>query len=128
MQPGRYRTQPITFGSLAGLDPARIAPAVGQMLSRHHQLVRRWDSPDQGEVLRHATYLHAELIRIHPFWDGNGRLARLVQAWLCWRYDFHAPQYLAEQRLAYYGALSRYCLYLDLEPLMALTWASLPPS
>jgi len=43
--------------------------------------VRRWDSPDQDAVLRHATFLHAELIRIHTFWDGNGRLARLVQAW-----------------------------------------------
>jgi len=46
---------------------AWIAPAVGQLLSRHHQLVRRWESPDQEAVLRHSTFLHPELIRIHPF-------------------------------------------------------------
>src|SRR6266498_5052771 len=30
-----------------------------------------------SEVIKVALYLHAELIRIHPFRDGNGRVSRL---------------------------------------------------
>jgi len=121
MSGGVYRSGDVVFGSLFGLPPHEIAPAIGALLSRHHQWVRRVGSdPDDAAVTLHGTYLHAELIRVHPFADGNGRLARLVQAWLSLSFGHFPPDYPPEQRPAYYSALSRYCLYRDLEPLMAL--------
>ena len=30
----------------------------------------------------HASLLHLRLAHIHPFWDGNGRMARLLEKWL----------------------------------------------
>ncbi|GAA3998996.1 hypothetical protein GCM10022631_07260 [Deinococcus rubellus] len=46
MQPGRYRTQPITFGSLAGFDAARIAAARLILRCASPAAFRRFSEPD----------------------------------------------------------------------------------
>jgi len=125
MQPGQYREAEITYGFETGTAPALIAAAVEDVIVRHHHVLAEWQElPSASEVLFHATWIHAELIRIHPFWDGNGRLARLVQAWLCWSYGLLAPVYT--NRTAYLGGLNRYHSTRDLSLLMTVTWASLP--
>ncbi|MBB5234242.1 hypothetical protein [Deinococcus budaensis] len=57
-----------------------------------------------------------------PYWDGNGRLARLVQAWLCWRFDQPVPIYT--NRARYLAALSRYHHTRDLTLLLQLSQES----
>lgn len=44
-------------------------------------------------VLLLAAYAHGEFVRIHPFANGNGRSARLLVAWVCFRYGL--PMFLA---------------------------------
>lgn len=34
-----------------------------------------------GEVLYYASYIHLTFVKIHPFQDGNGRSARLLEKW-----------------------------------------------
>lgn len=33
------------------------------------------------EAFYHASLVHLECAHIHPFWDGNGRMARLLEKW-----------------------------------------------
>ena len=33
------------------------------------------------EIFYHASLIHLKLAQIHPFWDGNGRAARLLEKW-----------------------------------------------
>jgi fido (protein-threonine AMPylation protein) len=40
------------------------------------------------QVLRVAAFTHCELIRIHPFVNGNGRVARTCINYFAWRYGF----------------------------------------
>ena len=127
MQPGQLRRSEITFGSQFGTAPERIVGELEALIARHHQVLAHWTdtSPDEDTVLYHATWLHAELLRIHPFWDGNGRLSRLIQSWLCWKHDQTAPNYA--DRPAYIGGLNRYHHTRNLSLLMEVTRQSLPP-
>jgi len=34
-----------------------------------------------GQAFYHASLIHLKLAHIHPFWDGNGRSARLLEKW-----------------------------------------------
>ncbi len=107
------RRDPFTLNLLAGwhrrmLDQAPLAePGVaggfrgsGPPGSRgfEHNLIRQIDildplipaktPPDhrEAQVLELCAWGHGELVRIHPFADGNGRMARAVLLWLATRY------------------------------------------
>lgn len=60
-----------------------VAGLIGQLDTLQGQM----DSTDfAAEVLKVAAYLHCELIRIHPFANGNGRTARACINYFAWRY------------------------------------------
>lgn len=54
-----------------------------------------------------ATYFHYKFIRIHPFDDGNGRLARILMNLLLMRHGFLPAVVKVEQKEAYYKALRK---------------------
>lgn len=120
LRPGQLRHTDITFGSFFGTAPTLI-PTHLQTLIQVHQV--QWTDLTLGgtddEVLEHATWVHAELLRIHPFWDGNGRLARHLQQWLCWQGGLPAPHY--QHRPSYLAGLNRYHHTRDLTLLMDVT-------
>jgi Fic family protein len=68
---------------------------------------------DKGPVLVRAAMAHLNLAMIHPFSDGNGRLARCLQTLVLARERIVAPvfasieQYLGENTPAYYDVLAR---------------------
>jgi hypothetical protein len=55
----------------------------------------------------HACWLHATLGAIHPFMDGNGRTARLLQEWILLRHGYLPVGIPASRRAEYYEALQR---------------------
>jgi cell filamentation protein len=75
---GNYRTVNIGKGGFqfahAPLIPRLMAVFSKEVLRRHTPCGAAADMP----VARSLAEVHAELILIHPFRDGNGRLARLV--------------------------------------------------
>jgi cell filamentation protein len=75
---GRYRTVNIGKGGFqfahAPLIPRLMAVFGREVLRRHTPCGRVADVA----VARSLAEVHAELILIHPFRDGNGRLARLL--------------------------------------------------
>ena len=54
-----------------------------------------------------AIYFHHELIRIHPFVDGNGRVTRIAKNWML-MYDLYPPIFIndAPQKKEYITTLS----------------------
>lgn len=69
-----------------------------------------------------AIYFHHELIRIHPFSDGNGRVTRVAKNWML-MYDLYPPIYIndAFEKKEYVIALSNSFKQLDKKP---FTWNS----
>lgn len=53
--------------------------------------------PDKSEskenILDEIAKIHAELLFIHPFREGNGRTARLLADLMCRKYEFEPPRW-----------------------------------
>ena len=116
------------FGSYFGTSPEEVQ---GELLSLQNEVnaeldqlltVFEQDSEHHllAEVVHLGCVLHVRLVRIHPFFDGNGRLARLVQLWLHTVFGYAAP--IFPDRLPYTSALGKALRPApDLQPLIALT-------
>lgn len=48
-------------------------------------------------ILQFACWIHAEIVRIHPFCDGNGRTARLALRYIARRYGLRAPPVISPE-------------------------------
>jgi hypothetical protein len=81
VRPGRVRSEMSLFGRRMGEKVAALDP-----------LIPAKAPPDQREdqVIALCAWAHGEFIRIHPFADGNGRMARAVILWLETRYGLPA--------------------------------------
>lgn len=55
-----------------------------------------------------AIYLHHELIRVHPFIDGNGRTIRIAKNWIL-MYNLYPPIFIKDdiEKKAYIDSLSK---------------------
>lgn len=83
------------------------------------RLMERWlkllneesrTSKDLNEILKSYARLHISFSCIHPFWDGNGRIARLVANLPCLKAG-HPPIIIEkERRYDYITALADYSL------------------
>jgi Fic family protein len=64
-----------------------------------------------------AIYFHHELIRIHPFADGNGRVTRIAKNWML-MYDLYPPIFIndAAQKKEYISTLASSFKELDTTP------------
>jgi Fic family protein len=80
------------------------------------------DKDDDGYDLRAlelATVIHAEIIRVHPFEDGNGRTSRLCASHLLVALGLH-PVPVEAVKQEYTGALNHYFVSKDSGPLVDL--------
>lgn len=75
----------------------------------------------QTKVMIKAAQLHLAILCIHPFSDGNGRTARLLERWFVamhfgpWAFGIHNERYYREHRVEYLTNLH----------VMGTTWKSL---
>ncbi len=91
------------------LTSAKDTPKTMEMLCRNYR-----DAIDDERVppLLVVAALVFDLLCIHPFRDGNGRISRLVTTLLLQSQGFHAARYISLERLveeskdAYYGVLA----------------------
>ena len=111
-RPGSYKLGDYVVGAKAvGADASDVPELMRDLLgdvSAHLS--------DDTRALTVAAYLHAVLVDIHPFADGNGRVARLLMNMVLLSMG-HPPVVIREQdRMAYYGALDAFHDEGDLEP------------
>jgi Fic family protein len=109
--PGRWRLGPI-FGRrdedgeivYTGPDAARVPGLVAELIEQLR------DTSDAGVV--RAAMAHLNLVMIHPFRDGNGRIARVIQSLVLTRQGILGPafcgieEYLGRNSSAYCGVLA----------------------
>lgn len=67
-------------------------------------------APDKESALSFYAELHVAFVRIHPFWDGNGRMARLLANIPVLKAGFPPIIIPKERRSEYIQALSKYHL------------------
>ena len=54
------------------------APAAGLLPAEMRSFVRWLNAPDQGDLVLKGAIAHLWLVTLHPFDDGNGRIARAI--------------------------------------------------
>jgi len=123
---GKYRDQMVYVYSRAGmeyaaLEPEHVPEAMRKLFAEIRKLRRA--SLRVNEAFYHAALIHLVFVHIHPFMDGNGRAARLLEKWLLasklGRQAWHvaSERYYKENVAAYYRniklGLSFYTLDYD---------------
>ena len=110
--PGQYRTSAIYVHDdvsdtnvYEGPDPKWVAPLV-------QELVAELSAPSDVDPLIQAAMAHLNLVMIHPFRDGNGRMARALQTLVLSRGGISEPafssieEWLGHNTDDYYRALT----------------------
>ena len=66
-----------------------------------------YDEWDKYHSIVRAALLHGELVKIHPFIDGNGRTSRLIMNMELMRSGYVPVIIKKDNRLKYYEALDK---------------------
>lgn len=80
------------------------------METLHERFERAWNAEEVDRLLLIAAYV-LDFLCIHPFLDGNGRMARLLTLLLLYKADYGVGQYISLEKLvedsreSYYDAL-----------------------
>jgi len=122
---GQLRTQEVWLGNYQGRRATHAQPpAPGEVETRLSALCEEWRTAMPGLRIKQAKVLavakfHAALLLIHPFLDGNGRVARAVLMQQCLDLLGKADMSLLNKGADYYVALQA-ADQDDFRPLVAL--------
>lgn len=98
---GRYRTGSVIIGGADHTPPDAVD------VPRQMEELMRWLKKNEKALhpVELAALLHHKVVYIHPFFDGNGRTARLVMNVLLMRRGFPLAIILKNDRKKYYRVL-----------------------
>ena len=96
--PNHYRDKLVQIGQYICPEPKEVPSLVSQLFYNMNGI---------EEPLIRAIYFHHELIRIHPFSDGNGRTIRIAKNWML-MYNLYPPIFIRndEEKKVYIKTLS----------------------
>ena len=99
IHPNRYRQTLVQIGSHICPDPIEVPGLVSELFHKMNFI--------SNPIIK-AIYLHHELIRIHPFADGNGRVTRIAKNWML-MFELYPPVYIddATEKKVYTETLSK---------------------
>lgn len=98
---GKYREYLVCVGSYRAPDWQDVPSLMKRLLLLYHQ-----QKKIQHPLLL-AAQIHYEFEKIHPFGDGNGRLGRLLIAYILYKNNFPLVCIEVKKRKAYYRALKK---------------------
>ncbi|MFT4662429.1 MAG: Fic family protein [Flavobacteriales bacterium] len=106
--PNRYRDKLVQIGSYICPEPNEISALVSELFYNMSAI--------KNPIIR-AIYFHHELIRIHPFLDGNGRTTRIAKNWIL-MYNLFPPIFIRdeEEKSRYIDTLSKSFSQLEKNP------------
>ena len=106
--PNSYRRSLVQFGPFLAPEPNKIAGLVEQLFAV---------LPEIPHPVVRSAYLHHELVRIHPFLDGNGRVSRMAKNWLL-MHELYPPIFIYSgiDQDQYIAGLQESFLGLEREP------------
>ena len=114
---GAWKVEPNSTVIVSGNDqvifeyaPSKDVPELIQGWLALFQKIIQEKTPNKEKALSAYVYLHISFVRIHPFWDGNGRMARLIANVPVIRAGFPPIIIPKERRQEYIEALSEYHL------------------
>ena len=99
---GRYRNENITIKGATHTPPDFVK--VPELMEK---LILNYKTWNKYHPIIQATLLHGELVKIHPFVDGNGRTSRLIMNLDLMKHGFNPVIIKKEDRLQYYEALDK---------------------
>lgn len=113
---GQYRKVNVLISGATHTPPdSLVVPEQMQAMMAWYQ-----NEAQQLHPVERAARLHGELVKIHPFTDGNGRTSRLVMNLALMQAGFPAALIQVGQRLAYYQALDKAHTTGDYQDFVAL--------
>ena len=114
-RPGSFKRYMYEVADGVGDLPEEVSASVESLLSEVREALAA--KPDALGCLTIAAYLHAVLVDIHPFADGNGRVARQLTNMVLLSEDLPPVLVPKEDRMAYFGALDAYHCDDQIDPL-----------
>jgi len=100
---GRYRSSEVRIAGANSLPP----PAYELPFLMKELIDWCNQNPDELRPIELASILHHRFVHIHPFHDGNGRVARLLMNLVLIRGGYPASTILNTDRKKYYDVLKR---------------------
>jgi len=99
IHPNRYRQTLVQIGGHICPDKNVVPQLVSELFYQMQSIT--------NPIIK-AIYFHHELIRIHPFIDGNGRVTRVAKNWML-MYDLYPPIFINDvpQKKEYIATLSK---------------------
>lgn len=99
---GRYRRENVTIKGATHISPDYLK--VPELMEK---LILNYENCNDFHQIIKAALLHGELIKIHPFIDGNGRTSRLLMNLDLMNHGYNSVIIKKEDRLEYYEALDK---------------------
>ena len=108
IHPNSYRRTLVQVGAHICPEPSQLTGLVSELFYKIESI--------KTPIVK-AIYFHHELIRIHPFVDGNGRITRIAKNWIL-MYDLYPPIFIndADQKKEYITTLGNSFRELSLHP------------
>ena len=99
---GRYRKENVTIKGALHLPPDFVK--VPELMEK---LILNYEIWNKYHPIIQAALLHGELVKIHPFIDGNGRTSRLIMNLDLMNHGYNPVIIKKENRLEYYEVLDK---------------------
>ena len=114
-RPGEFKRHMYEVADGVGELPDDVPHAIESLLLEVREALAT--ERDAFGSLSIAAYLHAAIVDIHPFADGNGRVARQMTNMVLLSEGLPPSLVPTEDRIAYFGALDAYHYEDEIEPL-----------
>ncbi len=99
---GRYRKENVTIKGATHIPPDYL-----KLPELMEKLILNYNTWNEYHPIIKAVLLHGELVKIHPFVDGNGRTSRLLMNLDLMNSGYNPVIIKKESRLKYYEALDK---------------------